>query len=1088
MDLSFSLDQLTQIVRKLRGSEESVFDGLDTLSNLLIYGGGQNLSRLPVQDLCKLLVNILRTSTRIKYKEMAALCIYNVLEVHPASFRFFVQSNLIKVLDQIITPEINGEFAENCINAFSNLAKITPEDIGKQVGISCFLRCFNNTCPATQRTALTSILMISSKVSNPVFCTNLPTLASIIANGEERCALLAAQCFLSISQQNSVTLIPDECIDQLIIGIPKINDGNVVVSILTVFTSMIEKEKKAANFLPHMNFFDDLCNNEATKIRRVDIIGKLLEIIVMVTATPPFSLPQILWKYEKNISNDAKEFSIKIQPLLLKLYSSRVQCEDLLLLALASSNCYAQFKIDGDFVTTLIGLSQDVRIIPHIVAFILSVKDLKPIVDSGIIVKIDVGRLPKMFKQWVGRSLTKLKKRAGIEGTDPKKEQKPVNININKIEDIIELSKSSLSPFEMISTGAAQKVTTFLRTRPLKSLSKEFVAALQSLADSMKTALAFNHFPMCSDPLASEVESFSEFSYPIDIIYEDHKFEDISVDLSADLVAIESYVNQQVFKNVNEANLRKAMQKGDMSGLIYPAENAIRSCSVFGYLARSFNMQGYKKFMFTIKGKNFPAQEPLWHVLSTVYSSIDELLDNKPVFVLQQGDCPRPVRKPHAGLPSGFDVPIQLISTIHNVCHEVDCESKQLTDIIVPHLAAPSLTAGLYSEAISLFYNYPFLFTFEARSLAFKLSGFDLPAVLHTITTTFTDINDRRRLSTMRMKIHANRAKIMEDGKKVLAKLPGTLRIEVDFVGEMGVGVGPTQEFYTLLSREFCRPSVGLWRNEDPSSEFCYCKKGLFPSPAASPKDMRLFGILCAKALAASCLIDVPLSDAFFRVLKGERISIDDVDETFAQSLKAKEGLIGLDFTYPGLPNFELKRGGSKIDVTEANVKEYVKLITDYTVGSGLRNILDAFRQGFSSVIPFESTILFQPSEMSVVLCGFEEKWTVESLQQNVGLEHGYTAESKEIKILFEVLSEMEQDQRMLFLKFVTGSTRLPIGGLGALRPKLTVARKDEDDTHLPSVMTCTNYFKMPPYSTKEIMKEKILTAISEGQGAFSFS
>ncbi|XLU27949.1 hypothetical protein S245_064015, partial [Arachis hypogaea] len=36
-------------------------------------------------------------------------------------------------------------------------------------------------------------------------------------------------------------------------------------------------------------------------------------------------------------------------------------------------------------------------------------------------------------------------------------------------------------------------------------------------------------------------------------------------------------------------------------------------------------------------------------------------------------------------------------------------------------------------------------------------------------------------------------------------------------------------------------------------------------------------------------------------------------------------------------------------------------------------------------------------------------------------------------------------------------------------------------DNDLPSVMTCANYLKLPPYSTKEIMSNKLLYAINEG-------
>lgn len=83
----------------------------------------------------------------------------------------------------------------------------------------------------------------------------------------------------------------------------------------------------------------------------------------------------------------------------------------------------------------------------------------------------------------------------------------------------------------------------------------------------------------------------------------------------------------------------------------------------------------------------------------------------------------------------------------------------------------------------------------------------------------------------------------------------------------------------------------------------------------------------------------------------------------------------------------------------------------------------------------------------------------------------------------------------------MTGSPRLPPGGLAALQPRLTVVRKLSAagaadtagtsvpaslpslgvsgsvpaagrtlaDGDLPSVMTCVNYLKLPPYSSKEV-------------------
>lgn len=118
--------------------------------------------------------------------------------------------------------------------------------------------------------------------------------------------------------------------------------------------------------------------------------------------------------------------------------------------------------------------------------------------------------------------------------------------------------------------------------------------------------------------------------------------------------------------------------------------------------------------------------------------------------------------------------------------------------------------------------------------------------------------------------------------------------------------------------------------------------------------------------------------------------------------------------------------------------------------------------------------------------------------------------ESKAIRDLIEVFTEYDVQTRRSFLQFITGSPKLPIGGMcqslhafenltdvdagfRGLNPPLTVVRKPHEapltaDDYLPSVMTCVNYLKLPEYSSKEVMKEKLRVAIYEGVGSFHLS
>ena len=86
--------------------------------------------------------------------------------------------------------------------------------------------------------------------------------------------------------------------------------------------------------------------------------------------------------------------------------------------------------------------------------------------------------------------------------------------------------------------------------------------------------------------------------------------------------------------------------------------------------------------------------------------------------------------------------------------------------------------------------------------------------------------------------------------------------------------------------------------------------------------------------------------------------------------------------------------------------------------------------------------------------------------------------------MLCEIIDEFNIEEKSKFIKFITGSPFLPIGGLSSLKPQLTIALRIPEnnnlpDNSLPSVMTCSNYLKIPLYSNKEIFKKNLLIAIN---------
>lgn len=107
--------------------------------------------------------------------------------------------------------------------------------------------------------------------------------------------------------------------------------------------------------------------------------------------------------------------------------------------------------------------------------------------------------------------------------------------------------------------------------------------------------------------------------------------------------------------------------------------------------------------------------------------------------------------------------------------------------------------------------------------------------------------------------------------------------------------------------------------------------------------------------------------------------------------------------------------------------------------------------------------------------------------------DHGFNADSRTFQWFVDFMVSLDQQEQRIFLQFITGSPKLPIGGFKALAPPLTIVCKtcrapEKPDTFLPSVMTCVNYVKLPEYSSYEVLHERMTMAMLEGQGSFHLS
>ena len=506
--------------------------------------------------------------------------------------------------------------------------------------------------------------------------------------------------------------------------------------------------------------------------------------------------------------------------------------------------------------------------------------------------------------------------------------------------------------------------------------------------------------------------------------------------------------------------------------------------------------------------------------------------------------------------------------------------------------------------------TFSFLISFEARRLFLHSTAFGLSRALQRLqsqtqdaTSNASSSSDFRVGRLPRQKVRISRSRVLDSALKVMELYAGhKALLEVEYFNEVGTGLGPTLEFYTLVSRELQRTELGLWRHESggpPPQEgqdgkpqqYVHAPAGLFPAVVKQdqegggvpPRTLQLFtfmGRFVAKALLDNRLVDLPFSAPLMRSMLGARLGLSDLQELSPQvaaSLGQLQQLseqraeilrgggsaaeqqqqvqaltlqgcpvsdLGLDFTLPGEPTVELCEGGAERDVGIDDLEEYVQAVLNLVLRDGVRAQVEAFRKGFSEVLPVHHLRAFTPEELDLLFNGSRDAWERDAIVESLKFDHGYTRSSGAVGFLLGIMCEFTDAERRQFLKvrlarqpcptpgpcptraqpptrpaalpqhsralyswhacsipsrctcvrqFVTGSPRLPVGGLSRMVPRLTIVKKSPEsgnspDAYLPSVMTCANYLKLPDYSSKEVMRERLLTAINEGQGCFLLS
>ncbi|XP_035430151.1 E3 ubiquitin-protein ligase UBR5 isoform X5 [Spodoptera frugiperda] len=176
----------------------------------------------------------------------------------------------------------------------------------------------------------------------------------------------------------------------------------------------------------------------------------------------------------------------------------------------------------------------------------------------------------------------------------------------------------------------------------------------------------------------------------------------------------------------------------------------------------------------------------------------------------------------------------------------------------------------------------------------------------------------------------------------------------------------------------------------------------------------------------------------------------------------------------------ELIPGGRDIEVTALNVYDYVRKYAQHRMLLSQEKALEAMRVGVLDVLPESALEGLTAEDLRLLLNGVGDI--------NVAALVSYTSFNDESgepserlarfkRWLWAIVDKMTHLERQDLVYFWTGSPALPASEEG-FQPMPSVTIRPADDAHLPTANTCISRLYIPLYSSRHVLKHKLLLAI----------
>ncbi|XP_052085872.1 E3 ubiquitin-protein ligase UBR5-like isoform X2 [Mytilus californianus] len=181
-----------------------------------------------------------------------------------------------------------------------------------------------------------------------------------------------------------------------------------------------------------------------------------------------------------------------------------------------------------------------------------------------------------------------------------------------------------------------------------------------------------------------------------------------------------------------------------------------------------------------------------------------------------------------------------------------------------------------------------------------------------------------------------------------------------------------------------------------------------------------------------------------------------------------------------GGESVELIPGGADIEVNAQNVHDYVRRYAELRMVKVAEKALKSLQQGVFDVIPAANLEGLTSEDLRLLLNGVGDinvQTLISYTSFNDESGEGNDKVQRFKRWLWSVVEKMNNQERQDLVYFWTSSPALPASEEG-FQPMPSITLRPADDDHLPTANTCISRLYIPLYSSKIILRSKLLLAI----------